>query len=88
MIIMKFEVKNTSNMYLYIYAFRKIDNLFVTKGMEYTRSHSIPYTQMEFQLVQNRKENCHHDYISFISKGYGCLFFVRACTYHGRNLIC
>ena len=25
--------------------------------------------QMEFHLVQNRKENCHHDYIPFNVKG-------------------
>ena len=32
--------------------------------------HSI-LNQMEFHLVQNRKENCHHDHILFNVKGNG-----------------
>jgi len=31
--------------------------------------------QMEFQLVQNRKENCHHDYIPLNVKGNGNTVF-------------
>ena len=31
--------------------------------------------QMEFNLVQNRKENCHHDHIPFNVKGNGILVF-------------
>ena len=31
--------------------------------------------QMEFHLVQNRKENCHHDYIPFDVKGNGNIVF-------------
>ena len=32
-------------------------------------------SQMEFHLVQNRKENCHHDHIPFNVKGIGCIVF-------------
>ena len=31
--------------------------------------------QMEFHLVQNRKENCHHDHIPFNLKGNGNIVF-------------
>ena len=31
--------------------------------------------QMEFHLVQNRKENCQHDHISFNVKGNGDIVF-------------
>ena len=31
--------------------------------------------QMEFHLVQNRKENCHHDHIPFNVKGNGNIVF-------------
>ena len=31
--------------------------------------------QMEIHLVQNRKENCHHDHIPFNVKGNGNIFF-------------
>jgi len=31
--------------------------------------------QMEFHLVQNRKENCHHDHIPFNVKGKGNIVF-------------
>ena len=31
--------------------------------------------QIEFHLVQNRKENCHHDHIPFNVKGIGSIFF-------------
>jgi len=31
--------------------------------------------QMEFHLVQNRKENCHYDHIPFNVKGNGILVF-------------
>ena len=31
--------------------------------------------QLEFQLAQNRKENCHHDHIPFSLKGNGMLVF-------------
>ena len=31
--------------------------------------------QMEFHLVQNRKENCHHDHIPFNVKGIGNIVF-------------
>ena len=30
--------------------------------------------QMEFHLVENRQENCHHDHIPFSLKGNGNLF--------------
>ena len=31
--------------------------------------------QMEFHLVQNRKENCHHDHIPFNVRGIGNIVF-------------
>ena len=31
--------------------------------------------QIEFHLVQNRKENCHHDHIPFNVKGNGNIVF-------------
>ena len=43
--------------------------------MGYDRGDSFPLNQMEFHLVQNRKENCHHDYIPFNVKGTGSLVF-------------
>ena len=37
---------------------------------------SLPIlNQIEFHLVQNRKENCHHDHIPFNLKGNGVLIF-------------
>ena len=41
--------------------------------MEYDRGDSFPFdlSQMEFHLVQNQKENCHHDHIPFNVKGNG-----------------
>ena len=35
--------------------------------------------QMEFHLVHNRKENCHHDHIPFNLKGNGTIIF-SVCT--------
>ena len=37
--------------------------------------------QMNFHLVQNRKENCHHDHISFNLKGNGNIVFSVCATY-------
>ena len=31
--------------------------------------------EMDFHLVQNRKENCHHDHIPFNVKGNGNIVF-------------
>ena len=41
--------------------------------MGYDRGDSFPFdlNQMEFHLVQNRNENCHHDHIPFNVKGKG-----------------
>ena len=42
--------------------------------MGYDRGDSFPFdflNQMDFHLVQNQKENCHHDHIPFNSKGNG-----------------
>ena len=40
-------------------------------------------TQMEFHLVQNRKENCHHDHIPFNLKGNrNIVFSVYTQLYH------
>ena len=39
---------------------------------------SFPFdllNQMEFHLVQNQKENCHHDHIPFNLTGKGMLVF-------------
>ena len=38
-----------------IYAFKKLYILFLLKRMEYYRSYGIPFTKMEFHLVQIRK---------------------------------
>jgi len=43
-------------------------------GIVGTVFHSI-LNQMEYHLVQNRKENCHHDHIPFNVKGNGNIFF-------------
>ena len=46
--------------------------------MGYDRGDSFPFdflNQMEFHLVQNRKENCHHDHIPLNVKGNGILVF-------------
>ena len=37
--------------------------------------------EMEFHLVQNRKENCHHDYILFNMKGRWSIVFSVYDTY-------
>ena len=45
--------------------------------MGYDRGDSFPFdfrNQMEFHLVQNRKENCHHGHIPFNVKGNGNSF--------------
>ena len=51
-------------------------------------------SQMEFHLVQNRKEHCHHDYIPFDMKGNkslvfsswqnDCLYLTRGIKAHGK----
>ena len=46
--------------------------------MGYDRGYSFPFdflNQMEFHLVQNREENCHHDHIPFNVKGNGIVVF-------------
>ena len=45
--------------------------------MGYDRGDSFPsiLNQMKFYLVQNRKENCHHDHIPFNVKGKGNIVF-------------
>ena len=40
--------------------------------LEYFGTH---LNQMEFQLVQNREEKCHHDHIPFNLKGTGNIVF-------------
>jgi len=42
--------------------------------------HSI-LNQMELHLVQNRKENCHHDHIPYNVKGNGNIVF-SVCRHH------
>ena len=39
--------------------------------------------QMEFYLVQNRKENCHYDHIPFNVKGNGNIVFSMNCAITG-----
>ena len=42
--------------------------------------------QLEFHMVQNRKENCHHDHIPFNVKGNGNIVFsVQNYCHHQRN---
>ena len=45
--------------------------------MGYDRSDSFPlgYEPNEIHLVQNRKENCHHDHIPFNMKENGNIVF-------------
>ena len=43
--------------------------------MEGSRRHKWILNQMEFHLVQNWKENCHHDHSPFNLKGNGILVF-------------
>ena len=46
--------------------------------MGYDRGDGFPFdflNQMEFHLVQNVKENCHHDHIPINSKGNGNIVF-------------
>ena len=46
--------------------------------MGYDRGDSSPFdflNQMEFHLVENRKENCYHDHIPFNVKGNGNVVF-------------
>ena len=45
-------------------------------------------TQMEFHLVQNRKENCHHDHIPFNVKGNGNIAFSVYCAHISRYRGC
>ena len=64
--------------------------------MGYDRGDSFPFdflNQMEFQLVQNRKENCHQDHIPINLKELEIQFCqctrkinanVRACTVFAR----
>ena len=51
---------------------------FLSNWMGYDRGNSFPFdflNQMDFHLVQNRKENCPHDHIPFNLKGNGILFY-------------
>ena len=46
--------------------------------MGYDRGDSFPFNflnQLEFHLVQDRKENYHHDHIPFNEKGNGNIVF-------------
>ena len=46
--------------------------------MRYDRGDSFPYdflNQIELNLVQNQKENCHHDHIPFSVKANGNIVF-------------
>ena len=56
--------------------FRKIIPGFLSKWMEYDHdgSFSFDLNEMEFSLVHNRKENCHHNYIPFNLKGNWNIF--------------
>ena len=57
---------------------RKLVFHFLPNLMGYDRGDSFPFdflNQMDFNLVQNRKENCHHDHIPFNVKGNGNIVF-------------
>ena len=57
---------------------RKLYFHFLSNWMGYYRDDSFPFdflNQMEIHLVQNRKENCHHDHILFNLKGNGNIIF-------------
>ena len=59
-------------------ALTKLYTDFLFKWMGYDRGVSFPFdflNQMEFHLVQNRMENCHHDHIPFNLKGNGNIVF-------------
>ena len=43
--------------------------------MGYDSGDSFPLNQMEFHMVQNRKETGHHDHIPFNWKGNGNVVF-------------
>ena len=44
-------------------------------GYDCGDSFPLHLNQMEFHLVQNRKENCHHDHIPCNMKGNGNIVF-------------
>jgi len=50
---------------------------FFSHWMGYDLGNRFPFNlnQMEFHLVQNLKENCHHDHIPFNVKGKGNIVF-------------
>ena len=57
---------------------RKLYFHFLSHWMGYDHGDSFPFdflNQMEFHLVQNGKENCHHDHIPFNVKGTGNTVF-------------
>ena len=57
---------------------RKLYFIFLSHSMGYDRGDSFPFdflNQMEFYLVQNRKENCLHDHIPLHLKGNGNIVF-------------
>ena len=41
--------------------------------------------QIEFHLLQNRRENCHHDHIPFNLKGNGNIVFSVRCRFFSRH---
>ena len=56
----------------------KIYSQFLSHWMGYDRGDSFPVdfvNRMKFHLVQNRKENCHHDHIALNVKGNVCMVF-------------
>ena len=57
---------------------RKLYFHFLSHWMGYDRGDNFPFNflnPIEFHLVQNRKENCHHDHIPFTVKGNGNTVF-------------
>ena len=68
------KITSLTDSYIYQSALIKLYIHFLSHWMEYDRGDSFPFNflnQMEFHLVQNRKENCHHDHIPFNVKGNG-----------------
>ena len=62
-----------------MHAFRKLDLNFLSNWMGYDRVLTvfllIFWTKWNSILVQNQKENCHHDHIPFNVKGNGNIVF-------------
>ena len=59
----------------YIYMYTYVDIFRKNIPIDTTLFFFSFLNQMEYDLVQNQKENCHHDHIPFNLKGNGNVFF-------------